>query len=281
MNYENSEMEMLLPIVAELAQKYTAFENTSMTYEKAQSLMDAVLYCLEEYRHFPENALADKNIPLKKQYDIGYELVKKKVEAIRNIFNELSLHFEDFGVKNLHDTVRKAIPAFLKWYDAKFCPQDLIITLDYPLLTDYHSLRGADLLYEYLCSMQTEQRFFHKFDKNYILLLLKTYDPAYSDLMENLCDIVLTNIIGHFATEKPFDGTGFNEYEYSQITALFSGNSTSAIERLIKRFLNILVRQYYKNDPVMLSYLASDVKNIAVRIDTAIRFHQLEQLFLL
>ena len=34
-------MEELVPIVGKLAEKYTAFEHTSMTYEEAQQLMQA------------------------------------------------------------------------------------------------------------------------------------------------------------------------------------------------------------------------------------------------
>ena len=42
------EMEELVPIVGRLAQKYTANESTSVTYEKAEQLMEAVLYCIHE-----------------------------------------------------------------------------------------------------------------------------------------------------------------------------------------------------------------------------------------
>lgn len=43
------ETEELMPIVAELADKYTGKESTSITYEKARQLMEAVLYCIHEY----------------------------------------------------------------------------------------------------------------------------------------------------------------------------------------------------------------------------------------
>lgn len=42
-------MEELIPVVAELADKYTGYESTSITYEKAQQLMNAVIYCIHEY----------------------------------------------------------------------------------------------------------------------------------------------------------------------------------------------------------------------------------------
>lgn len=44
-------MEDLLPIVTKLAWKYAGWESTSITYESAQTLMEGVLYCLEEYRN--------------------------------------------------------------------------------------------------------------------------------------------------------------------------------------------------------------------------------------
>lgn len=42
------EIEELVPIVATLAEKYTSKESSSITYEKAQQLMEAVLYCIRE-----------------------------------------------------------------------------------------------------------------------------------------------------------------------------------------------------------------------------------------
>jgi hypothetical protein len=45
MNYEISE---LIPIVAELTDLYTSKESTSITYEKANQLMEAVLFCIQE-----------------------------------------------------------------------------------------------------------------------------------------------------------------------------------------------------------------------------------------
>ena len=47
MNYEPKE---LLPIVAELAEKYVGCDSTSISYETAQMLMEGIIYCLEECR---------------------------------------------------------------------------------------------------------------------------------------------------------------------------------------------------------------------------------------
>ena len=48
-------LEELVPVVAELASGYTGYEHSSITYEKAQMLMEGVLYCINEYEHFSKN----------------------------------------------------------------------------------------------------------------------------------------------------------------------------------------------------------------------------------
>lgn len=273
------QMEELLPIVSELAQKYAGYESTSITYEKAQSLMEAVLFCLSEYNSSAKDSLVQKDISVKEQYNIGAKLLSEKVQNIRKIFNEISFQFEDFGVKCLYDTVQKGIPQFLKWYDIKFCPQNTILTLDYPLLIDCSSLTGADAVYKYIRAIQTEQMFLGKFDRNYVMLVLEKYNFEYRDMIENICSIVLTNIIGHIAIKKPFNDIDFLYGEYLQLSKMFAGKSTPDIENVVKDLIKKIVSQFYENDMDMLEYLCYETNNIAVRIYTANQNEQLSKIF--
>lgn len=273
------QMEELLPIVSELAQKYAGYESTSITYEKAQSLMEAVLFCLSEYNGSATDSLVQRDISVKEQYSIGVKLLSEKVENIRKIFNEVSFQFEDFGVKCLYDTVQKGIPQFLKWYDIKFCPQNTILTLDYPLLIDCSSLTGADAVYKYIRAIQTEQIFLGKFDRNYVMLVLEKYNSEYSDMIENICSIVLTNIIGHIAIKKPFNDIDFLYEEYLQLSKIFAGKSIPDIENVVKDLIKKIVSQFYENDMDMLEYLCYETNNIAVRIYTANQHEQLSKIF--
>lgn len=275
------QMEELLPIVSELAQKYAGFESTSITYEKAQSLMEAVLFCLSEYNNSYTNSLVHRDISVKEQYNIGAKLLFEKVEDIRKIFNEISFQFEDFGVKCLYDTVQKGIPQFLKWYDIKFCPQDAIITLDYPLLTDCSSLKGADAVYKYIRAIQTEQLFLGVFDRNYVMSVLEKNNSEYRDMIENICSIVLTNIIGHIAIKKSFNNTEFLYEEYLQLSKVFGGKSISDIENIVKELIKKMVSQFYENDMNIFEYLCYETNNIAVRIFTANQHGQLSKVFVL
>ncbi|MCI8482879.1 MAG: hypothetical protein HFH41_00900 [Lachnospiraceae bacterium] len=277
----DNRMEELLPLVAELAQKYTGYESTSVTYERAQTLMESVLYCLEEYENSAGNHLVFGKVSVREQYEIGKREALKKAEHVRDMFNDLSLDFEDFGVQCLYDTVQKGIPEFLKWYDAQFCAQDRILTLDYPLLTDCSSWKGADGICRYLSAIQMEQEFLGMFDQGYVRMVLEKYDPEYQMMLENICGIILNNMLGHIAIQKPLDDLGFREEEYLQLSQVFGGKSISEIEEIEKYFIQKLVKEFYQDDETILEYLCCNIKNTAVRIDLAIQQNQLGKIFLL
>ncbi len=274
-------MEELLPLVAELAQKYSGYESSSISYEKAQTLMEAVLYCLEEYHSSSQNSPARSHISLKEKYDVGARLVNEKATDIRNIFNTLSSQLEDFGVTCLSDTVRKGIPQFLKRYDATFCPQDTILTLDYPLLFDLSPLKGVDAVHTYIRAIRTEQGFLSRFDKGYVMQILEAYAPSYGSMIENICGIVLTNTVGHISIQKPLSEISFDGEEYRLLSNVFDKKTIPEIEQLVKRFIKTMVNQFYEGDTVLSEYLCRSAKNTAVRIHTAVRYAHLDKIFLL
>ena len=87
MNYE---MEELVPIVGKLAEKYTAFESTSVSYEKAEQLMGAVLYCIHETWQVPAREREKQGAGLMAKaerlsdaqaYEMGARLVEEKTKA--------------------------------------------------------------------------------------------------------------------------------------------------------------------------------------------------------
>ena len=149
------------------------------------------------------------------------------------------------------------------------------------MLIDYSFLTGADAVYKYIRAIQTEQRFLGTFDRNYIMLVLQKYNPEFQDMIDNICSIVLTNIIGHIAIEKPLSGMDFLYEEYHQLSKAFAGKSISDIENVVKELIKKIVGQYYDNDMDMLEYLCYEANNIAVRIYTAVQHGQLGRVFVL
>lgn len=259
-------MEELLLIVSELAQKYTSYDSTSVTYEKAQMLMEAVLFCLDEYNSFCADGLVHKDISVRDRYEAGMRLLSEKVEKIRQIFHEVSFSFEDFGVKCLRDTVQKGIPEFLKRYDTRFCPQNMILTLDYPLLTDCSLFAGADAVYRYIRGIRTEQRFLSTLDRNYVISVLEKYDSGYRDMADNICGIVLADMADHAAVKKLFDGT-FREEGHPQWSEVSGIEQVPRTEDMVKNFVKKITKQFFHRDADMEEYLCGGVNLIAAQMN--------------
>ncbi len=188
MNYDPEE---LIPIVAELTDLYTKGESTSVTYEAAQHLMEAVLYCIHETETMQDNGLiSSRQADVRSLYNSGFNEVVKKVERAREKYKVLISSFSSYGNRNLNDTVLKAIPGFFKLYSPRFSPQETIITMDYPTVVPIEGKTGIDAIEEYIDKIQAEQRFLAKFPPGYVEELLRAYTADYKDQFFNLSEIV-------------------------------------------------------------------------------------------
>lgn len=88
------EMEELIPLVGWLAQKYTSGESTSVTYEKAEQLMEAVLYCIREAERETEYAVAaPERMTAEKIYHIGAEAVERKTKTALKLYHQILPEF--------------------------------------------------------------------------------------------------------------------------------------------------------------------------------------------
>lgn len=186
------EMEELIPIVGRLAEKYTANESTSVTYEKAEQLMGAVLYCIHEAdqqgrqegdgsgniegasdRH--PLTVTEKKLSAKQAYEAGEACVEQKTRKALKLYHEILPEFQSYDNACLYDTFVRGLPEFFQWYDVKFQPQNTILTLDYTVLKDISGLSGIDKVYEFIKCIRLEQRFLKKFPRSYVEEILEQY----------------------------------------------------------------------------------------------------------
>lgn len=194
-------LEDLLPIVASLAKKFTSCESTSVTYERAQSFMEAVIYCI---RHFYENEnqdgniiLCEKSVPAEMAYTHGYESVCAKVKKTLEKYNQMLECFDHYENVTYHDTVEKGIAAFFLHYDPVFAPMENVITMDYPVPQLDVSLEGIDRLEQYIDLICEEQVFLQRFPREFVLEELRMFHPMYEKEILNLKEIILTEQRGY------------------------------------------------------------------------------------
>lgn len=189
-------MEELVPIVAELTGRYTSKESTSVSYETANQLMGAVLYCIREFAETAgDGKLQTEQLSARAAYEIGYDLATQKVKKALSLYHEMLEEFDSYGNYYLEETIRKGMPEFFKWYDLDFHPQDTILTLDYPVTEDVYSICGIDAIYVYLQCVQKEQRILGKMDRNQVIDILEQYNPNYKEMPENLYMAVFSEVM--------------------------------------------------------------------------------------
>lgn len=265
-------LEEVIPIVSELAWKYTGCDHTSVTYEKAQMLMEAVLYCIHEYERQESNALLVKHISAREAYEQGRAIVMDKLGELQELYNQLIVDFKDYGSVCLRDTIRQGIPAFLDNYDYKFAPQETLLTLDYPILRDDTSISGISRVLSYVQCICLEQKFLKKIDEHDIAEILRRYQRDYEHLIENICEIILQDMIGHMILDKPLQETGLSREDLAVLKEILAGKTAEQVRAYALKALEQLVAGYYDDDRDMLDYLSCGIPDIVIRIQCRIIF---------
>jgi hypothetical protein len=279
---ENMEyqMEELLPIVAKLADKYTSKESSSVPYDTARMLMEAVLYTINECYEDTENRnlLEGEKLQSDQAYEKGMERILEKTHTAKEVYHKLIEDFEDYGCKNYKDTIVKGIPAFFVRYDAKFCPQNHLLTLDYPTLHMNYEKNGIDLIYEYLSAIEIEKRFLDLFDRNAVIQLIKRIQPEYQTLyLDNICHPVLLNAMGCMIVDKPLRNLEISQQDCNYVSSYFEGDNMETMERKIANMIGLMTERL--EDTKLQSYLMKEKKEYAVRLWNGMQNASLEQIF--
>lgn len=261
------QMEELASIVGELAGKYTGLASTSITYEKAEQLIEAVLYCIREWERTEEKQtlLTDK-ISAKQAYELGLNCVEEKVRKALELYNETLRKFSCYENRCLYDTFVKGMPEFFRWYDIRFAPQDAILTLDYPILRDLSGYDGIDRIYGYLTCISLEQTFLQAFPEEYVIRALSGCHPQYRDMIENLCEMVFADVIRHVLAGKPLSEEIVEEDAACLDRLLAKGESGELSDRL-KNVTRELVQRYCGGSKELEEYLTDAVSGILVRLE--------------
>lgn len=264
------EMEELVPIVGKLAEKYTSHESTSITYEKAEQLMGAVLYCIHELWESSGNALSlNKKLSAQRAYEMGAAYVREKTGKALDLYNRILPEFCHYENKCLYDTFVKGIPEFFKWYDIQFEPQNTILTLDYPLLKDISEYTGIDKIFEFIKSIGLEQKFLKLFPAGYVINILSKDNRNWQESMDNICEIVFTHVIGHIMLGKSLTVIELKETDYFYMQEMFEQIALEDIKKHLEVTLEIYIKNYYENDRELLNYLSGAISGIVVRLKNA------------
>lgn len=158
-------IEELLPVMAKLSDKYTSKDSASVSYETAQQLMEAILYCIQECGDENKDLLGGASVDCMTAYEQGYRFTMDKVMRAKEVYHRITSDFEDYGCRNYRETIIEGMPMFFTKYDVRFEPQNHILSLDYPALGIAPGKRGIDLIMDYLEEIEYEQHFLKYFKR--------------------------------------------------------------------------------------------------------------------
>lgn len=271
------DIEELLILVKELTDIYTGKESTSITYEAAQSLMGAVLYCIRENERSldihegAETAVSHvgKFATAGEAYDRGYRLVTEKVKRANEIYSEIIREFKDYGNRAYYDTVVEGMPEFFRWYEPRLRPADHILLLDYPVLEQLHHLEGVDLIYPYLKCIRLEQKFLSRFPEDYVREVLIHYHSDYEELLINLCAIIVKKVLANMLIGDKLEKIIYEEADYQKLGSIVSNKGKEDLLAGLRQLLEKLINNVYKGDPDLYRYLADELVNIATELKNA------------
>lgn len=264
--------EELVGLVVELTERYSGFDSTSVTYERAQQLMEAVCCCLQMHQQLESDLPTGTNITVREAYQRGYEAVCNQARQVRLLYEQLLPRFQSYGMLCLQDTIVKGIPAFLVHYDARYCPQDRLLTMDYPVLTDLRSLRGVQAVWAYLRCIDLEQRFLSKLGYDFVCDSLWAYHSNYAVLIENICAIVLPGLLGYVLLEKPLHQRCFTKQDYRVLTNRYGAMEQSQLIEVVRSAVSRLTRW----DGDVEQYLLQGAEDAAVRLSVAMETNTLQ-----
>ncbi len=177
--------------------------------------------------------------------------------------------FSHYGNRCLYDTVVSGLPAFFARYDARFAPQNTILTLDYPVLQDLSAYTGIDKIYEFIRCIHLEQKFLQAFPESDVIHILSNADRQYEEITENICEIVLVSVIGHILAEKPFAESDLEPADYLRIQEQLTQTDFADLCNRLENIVEELVLKYYDNDRNLSAYLSGALRDIALRLKNA------------
>lgn len=276
-------MSELLELVGWLSKKYTSNESTSVSYGTAQQLMEAILYCIqleEEENRLGASVVEEGKDSVRKRYERGYELVLAKARKAKTYYDTMIVNgIETYGLQCYQETVLEGIPKFFLYYDARFYPQDHLLTLDYPTIHTVDDVVGVKRVLHYVNYLHLEQLFLAPFDVEQIVRLLRAHQDGFEDLFFNIASLVLRALVGRVWVGKKENELWLSTSEVEELRRRLIGCTKEELREQTEKCLSMLITRYYEENQQLYEYLYGDVENFVVELSNAVKYDCLERIF--
>lgn len=257
-------MEELFPVTAELAKKYTSGESTSITFEQAERLMEAVLYCISACCEQKDALAGGRKPSAGEAYQRGYGFIQERTKACLKQYNQMLSGFCAYGNENYYDTVCNAIPGFFRLYDARLAPQETVISMDYPVLLPMTQWKGIDAMERYIMCIHLEQIFLGKFEEQEVRLVLEMFQKSYRGQFYNICSIFLRHLLGILLLQ--FERREKSEDRYAVLQEIVRRYPREELQKILNQAVDALVCKMWKGQQELAEYLKADTEEYSAAL---------------
>lgn len=178
--------------------------------------------------------------------------------------------------ENYYDTVTKAIPGFFGYYDARFAPQETIITMDYPTICPITDYSGIDAIEKYIWYIFYEQQFMGAIPQEYVQGVLFRYQADYRKQFYNICSIILRHILGNMLIGKRL-GQRPTEADYEMLRAIILQHDKKWLEEAFSNLLERMILERFDKDKELERYLQGDIPAFVTELSEAVTNNHLKR----
>ena len=247
-------------LLKEKIKKYCKGSSTSVTVEVGEQLLEGIYYTIDA--NFVENFNMDKAVDLFKKnsikdlYKEGEEKLKDLFDETRGLYKRVCENKYDTELIAYNDTLIEEFGKFFDVYDMEFNPQDIDISVDYPLIFGDLDQRGIYYVKNYLETIEVENIFCNCFDNEDVETLLdinaKRYKLNYRDLLTNVFEIAINNTILSIIVDDDFE----DFYIYSEeINYLKNNLNQENVEQKVDEAVQKMVSSLNIENDDLLQYI--------------------------
>lgn len=254
-------------ILQERMRKFTGGDS-SVSKERAQSLMDSITYTISLYlKELPLATIIEllttkpmTSVYLQSQTFMNQLLIKTNVK-IANLQCCL------LSINNLvyNDTLQHGLSSFLTVYNSDYLPQDCVLTLDYPTYLTIPNKVGIALFCTYLDYQIIEHEFYNHFSKAAINSILEHYHQEYPFLIFNIAELLWRQLLLKARIGTPTLSL-ITTQELKQLYILLKEKTKEEIYQEIQTLYYQICPIFGVNTKPSLAYFNTGLKNIASQI---------------
>lgn len=269
----------MIEVFMEKMRRYTGGDS-SVSKERAQSLMDSILYTLSFYMR---NMDMQDMIEMLKTQGIVEVFKQSHYHLLQHVHNlylqvqELQSHKLNISLDIYQETITKGLTAFFDVYNFDYCSQDIILTLDYPTCYPLKQV-GLERLIEYVHYLEIEHDFLNCFQQSDIEKVLRGYCFYNDGIIDNISLLFMNQLLMKSLIGFHYDLLFQNQEEINQLYQVLSSYSSKELYDILYRQLQILIKSLETHhQQEILIYFAYILNDLVSYLHQHNQFHTLKK----